>query len=425
MVPETQRTVEVPSNGKWLLRMDTGVTFQNTIDDNQALYTNVIAFIANGVGLFSGFLKNAFLNAECVLTVGPIVISQMDIVLTTFLANGDRSELLDNTIDLYAGFSESVIDAIQGCSDKSIDKGLFRKGLSILAQIDRVESLTQLAFFGIDWARFPNTLEYCFEQRDDEVFYCAGVELSGDLNFGELEVGLNSQKSLSINNSLNESIEVLNIVLPNGFSSNWTSGLLEPESSRNILITFQPESDVDYLGEVKITTDGVSEILTQPVSGKGKEPEVPQFDLFEYLTSFNSRSLSRSNCKHTRVFTQKLRPDLNTVTTGQDCPPGYAFRFNPDGTLEVTNSPITNSEFAGPGSFSTRGNSVSMGFGGSWSESEGTVQQQRSFSFSGTYNEETGQIEGTGTFYGLTVINSPSSGDVTTIEFTSNFNGSM
>ena len=123
--------------------------------------------------------------------------------------------------------------------------------------------------FGTNWAFDNSPEEFCFTQSDNELFYCEGLEISGDLDFQEGGVGTTASKTIQIYNALTETVLISNIILPNGFISNWESGEIIPFNSQSIEITFKPKELIDYSGEIVFETDAFSENIKYPISGKG------------------------------------------------------------------------------------------------------------------------------------------------------------
>jgi hypothetical protein len=93
-----------------------------------------------------------------------------------------------------------------------------------------------------------------------------GIELSGDLSFGDVDEQVSSSSTLTIHNSGNAQLSVSNLTLPEGFSANWTSGEIDIENEQQVEITFLPTEAKSYTGYLKVISDatiGVDSILLE------------------------------------------------------------------------------------------------------------------------------------------------------------------
>jgi subtilisin family serine protease len=94
------------------------------------------------------------------------------------------------------------------------------------------------------------------------------IELSGNLNFGDLPIGETAQRTLTIRNSGNSALTVSGINYPQGFSGDW-SGVLQAGSAANIAVTFAPAQLRNYSGTITVNADQTSGAITITCSGSG------------------------------------------------------------------------------------------------------------------------------------------------------------
>ena len=103
------------------------------------------------------------------------------------------------------------------------------------------------------------------------------IRLEGNLNFGDIQVGSSSQRTLTIYNDGNSTLTVTRIDYPTGFSGDWLSEVSIPEidgfipagSSQNVTVTFAPTQVVTYGGYLTVNSDATSGANTKLVSGTG------------------------------------------------------------------------------------------------------------------------------------------------------------
>lgn len=108
------------------------------------------------------------------------------------------------------------------------------------------------------------------------------MRLEGNLNFGNVEIGKSSQRTLTIHNDGNSTLTVSSITYPTGFSGNW-SGDISAGSYKNVIVTFSPTQIKNYSVTITINSNNTSGTNTISASGTGILPEctvqvIPQKD---------------------------------------------------------------------------------------------------------------------------------------------------
>ncbi len=96
----------------------------------------------------------------------------------------------------------------------------------------------------------------------------SAISLSGNLNFGNVNIGDTESRTLTISNTGTESFNVSGISPPTGFTANW-SGTIAAGDSENITVTFQPTSELNYQGSIVVNHDADSGSNTISCSGNG------------------------------------------------------------------------------------------------------------------------------------------------------------
>ncbi|MCR9252379.1 MAG: choice-of-anchor D domain-containing protein [bacterium] len=106
------------------------------------------------------------------------------------------------------------------------------------------------------------------------------IALSGNMNFGSVNVGSSTTRTLTIRNNGNGPLQVFGILSPIGFSASW-SGTINPGQSRNVTVTFSPPSNGIYQGELGVGSDangGDSSINLTGFGGGVFEEPIDGFD---------------------------------------------------------------------------------------------------------------------------------------------------
>ena len=131
------------------------------------------------------------------------------------------------------------------------------------------------------------------------------ISLSGDLNFGNVQVGTTSPpKNLTISNSGNSTLTVTSISYPTGFSSSW-NGTISAGSSRSVSVTFSPTQVKPYSGNLTVNSNATSGTNSKSVSGTGVPPTYPP-----QVTTNNDSNLTSNSAQ--------LNGNLDS-TGGLDC----------------------------------------------------------------------------------------------------------
>jgi hypothetical protein len=118
---------------------------------------------------------------------------------------------------------------------------------------------------------------HCDATYGPTIVSCAGlglaqtriIQLSGDLDFGEIVAGSEAIKSLTIGNVGNASLSITGIGYPVGFSGGNWSGVLDPGGSHELLVTFSPDSAWEHSGDLVVHCDATYGSTNVQCSGVG------------------------------------------------------------------------------------------------------------------------------------------------------------
>ena len=95
------------------------------------------------------------------------------------------------------------------------------------------------------------------------------IGLSGSLAFGDVTVNTTSTRTFTISNTGNSVLNVTGISYPSSvFTGNW-SGAINPNSSRNVTVSFTPTAATSYSGTITVNSDRTSGTSTISTSGTG------------------------------------------------------------------------------------------------------------------------------------------------------------
>ena len=117
------------------------------------------------------------------------------------------------------------------------------------------------------------------------------IRIDGDLSFGEVHVGQNSQMVFTIYNDGNSTLNVSEITYPTGFSGNWSEGSISAGDYKEVIVTFTPQTAQVYSGNISVTSNKTSGTNTIECSGAGI---VEQLDIEKWRFTTQGKIYSKS-----------------------------------------------------------------------------------------------------------------------------------
>lgn len=100
------------------------------------------------------------------------------------------------------------------------------------------------------------------------------ISLSGDLNFGEIDVGESAQRSFRISNTGNSALSITGLTGPSGgaFAASFTSGTVTAGGSQDVTVSFTPSEPRSYSGTMTVNGNQTSGSNTLPITAAGGGP---------------------------------------------------------------------------------------------------------------------------------------------------------
>ncbi|GAB5558937.1 MAG: hypothetical protein SynsKO_05840 [Synoicihabitans sp.] len=102
----------------------------------------------------------------------------------------------------------------------------------------------------------------------------SGISLSGDMNFGEVLVGSESQRTLRITNTGNAPLNVSGINFPEGFSGDWSGTIAADNGRQDVTLVFSPDEEKNYSGTITVLSDANAGEASINADGVGVGPFV-------------------------------------------------------------------------------------------------------------------------------------------------------
>ena len=161
-----------------------------------------------------------------------------------------------------------------------------------------------------------------FCSQKDEVPQTRIIALSGDLNFGTVDVGKTATKTLTINNTGTAPLTVSNLTLPSGYSAAF-SGNIAAKGSQDVVITFTPTASGAFNGIITVNSNQTSGTNTINITGTG----------FQVVKSINVTGDLNFGTLTVGESSQKMLSIINTgntdlVVSGITFPTGFSGAFS-------------------------------------------------------------------------------------------------
>lgn len=150
------------------------------------------------------------------------------------------------------------------------------------------------------------------------------INLSGDLNFGTVQVGSTSTRTLRISNTGNSTLHVNGISYPPGFSGNW-SGDIPAGSYHDVTVTFAPTQVKIYDGPLTVSSNATSGINTKLVYGTGGT--ITRIIRLEGDLNFDSVQVGSTSQKTLTIYNDG---NSTLTVTNIDYPTGFSGDWSGD-----------------------------------------------------------------------------------------------
>ncbi|MCK0147187.1 hypothetical protein MWU78_16130 [Arenibacter sp. F26102] len=107
---------------------------------------------------------------------------------------------------------------------------------------------------------------------------CGGLELTRELNFGNVQINTTDTRIFTITNNSESNVVISISDIPQGYSLDWVNGSIAANSQQEIRVSFSPIAAQQYSGSLTVADDINEFNNTIVVNGNGTENAV--YDLF-------------------------------------------------------------------------------------------------------------------------------------------------
>jgi hypothetical protein len=95
------------------------------------------------------------------------------------------------------------------------------------------------------------------------------INITGDLTFGAVEIGKTETKPMVIANEGAADMNVIEITCPDGYTVDWSTGIIKGGANQAVNVTFAPKANQSYTANISVSSNAVSGNNNIAVIGMG------------------------------------------------------------------------------------------------------------------------------------------------------------
>lgn len=190
-------TFNIPTDGDWTLKAKSGLSFDSSLENQQAAYYNTKTVVANVIGIFSTKLKTLIIKNDCLVSIGELVYNGVSgsIDISSSIqsySNGSLSGynltknvssfILDRFDDVFSFIEECTAGTLSGSDLDKLKSGPFGKILGFLNILGNLENVFNSTAMLTDWFQYDKEIEYCFTKNDNIIEQCNQIVGARQLN---------------------------------------------------------------------------------------------------------------------------------------------------------------------------------------------------------------------------------------------------
>jgi hypothetical protein len=222
------------------------ITVYNNIDQ----VNNTLAISGTGI-------EAAAMGLSGNLNFGDVFVDR-PVTSTLYITNNANATLNVSSISLPTGFTADWQNgSISGNSNQEVTITFtpiaiqsYSGTITVFNDIDQVNNTIAISGNGIE---------------------APDLEIRGESDFGDIVVNTSDTKTITLKNNSISIINVSSISLPDGFSTDWSSGIIPFGGTRDLIITFTPTEIAEYSGTLTIVNDVDQINNSMTLNGNGTE----------------------------------------------------------------------------------------------------------------------------------------------------------
>ena len=89
------------------------------------------------------------------------------------------------------------------------------------------------------------------------------------MNFGNVTIGTFAERTLTIANSGNSLLSVTGLLVPTGYTTNFSAATIQANGSHQVTIRLTPTTPIEYSGIITVSGDQTGGNNTASITGTG------------------------------------------------------------------------------------------------------------------------------------------------------------
>lgn len=187
-VADQTASFDLTADGEYNLKAKSGLSFDGSLENQQAAFYNTKNLAGAVIGIFSGKLKKLIIKSDCMIQAGDNLYNGVDSLLglkgsIEFFKNGNISgfSLTKDVVTFIKAWADGFSDVMEKCSPGYISPteggfkfvpGVFGKIFQVLDVLSKAQSAFNGGAMLADWIQYDKEIEYCFAKNGTNINTC-------------------------------------------------------------------------------------------------------------------------------------------------------------------------------------------------------------------------------------------------------------
>jgi len=257
---------------------------------------------------------------ECIQTIASNFRSYVSVASQSVTANDSPQKTLFTAYDLIDAYLSNITTDVNlgALSCKSNNNAALYQYINSLTEkikwlkyVSVIGTSSNLLWGVVQWNQNDSSLDLCYTVTQNNIYkFQPGLKLSGDLDFGDVPVGVEVERTVTIHNEADFTINIASLNLPEAYISHDYPSSVPSEESIELTISFTPIQLQEYSGELTILYD-IDQKHTLEIIGNG----VPAFQVSGSL-DFGEVDLNGPPAEATITIANVSEETININTSG-------------------------------------------------------------------------------------------------------------
>ncbi len=226
---QSSASVDVPilENGNYVLKAKSGLSFDDTSENEGAALRNSLELISNIIGIFSSTMGSLVKKASCGISIGTWAYGKLKTGISLVLQNKKTpKEFLSEAIIIIGENSAGLYDIVKACA--KVPKNAFTEIFKAIGILSNLENGVTTSLNIFDWLNYEKEIEFCANLNSEQsnIVDCIDIEIvEPSLSFGSQKIDTKSYKNMTIVNKGEDLVFTMHLGIPGSTSSNPNYGV--------------------------------------------------------------------------------------------------------------------------------------------------------------------------------------------------------